>query len=121
MATLDLDTRDYLPDSLDDPVSSSLIQAVLLRLRAHRGAFWFDPTLGSHLHLLRRSKDLPRLKKLAEQYTTEALEPLVTDGRITHLTVAATQPHVSQLALKIAITQPNGTSLQLTHIVQVGG
>lgn len=44
--------------------TSTLANAVYLRLATPPGSWWADPSLGSRLHELRRAKDLSR--KLAE-------------------------------------------------------
>lgn len=67
---------DYLPDgkgSLERAEGKEeLIQRVLWKLTAHRGAFPFLPELGSGLYLLPRAKP-NQWQMLAEQYVAEAL------------------------------------------------
>lgn len=121
MAALNPATHDYIAESLNDPVAVELVQSALLRLTAHRGAFWFDPTLGSRLHLLAREKDLPRVKKLAFEYATEALATLKNDYRATAIDINVTQTEVGRLDLAIVLTTPDGQAVQINYFVQVGG
>ena len=53
--------------------SQALIQRVLFKLTAHRGAFVFLPELGSRLHTLGREKPCDR-QALCTRYVAEALE-----------------------------------------------
>lgn len=121
MAALNPSTHDYIATSLDAVPEAGLEQAALLRLSVHRGAFWFDPTLGSRLHLLAREKDVPRVKKIAIEYAAEALEPLKQDGRVVSVSISANQPKNSTLQLHIVLTKPDRTEVMIDYFVQVGG
>ncbi|MFC0146146.1 phage GP46 family protein [Pectobacterium cacticida] len=58
--------------------TTTLANAVYLRLTTPLGSWWADPLLGSRLHLLARKKRRsPRVQKLARQYAEEALQPLI--------------------------------------------
>lgn len=48
------------------------LQRVLMRLSAHRGAFWPDPDYGSRLYTLPRLKPVQR-PAAAKEFVTEAL------------------------------------------------
>jgi hypothetical protein len=76
MAKIDIKTRDYIVESLDENFDVDLIQAIIMRLKIQRRKYWANPNLGSRLYLLRRSKDVPRNRLLAVQYAEEALEDL---------------------------------------------
>lgn len=72
-----LKNGDYLPNDGGDFTSTSsdgeeLLQRVLFKLTARRGAFPPLPDLGSRLYLLSRGKPSARTA-LARQYVTEAL------------------------------------------------
>lgn len=121
MAALNPITHDYVADSLDAVPVADLLQAALLRLSSQRGAFWFDPTLGSRLHLLAREKDVPRLKKIALEYATEALLPLQQDGRVADMAIRADQPKNSTLQLHVVLTLPDRSAVVFDYVVQVGG
>lgn len=68
--------RDYVPDGaggLQHVMGrDELLQRILFRLCARRGAFPFAPTLGSELHLLGREKPANR-NAAAKKYIAEAL------------------------------------------------
>ena len=121
MAVLNHSTHDYTPESLDASPSTELVDSALLRLQIRRGSYWFDPNMGSRLHSLQRSKDLPRLKKTAEQYAIEALSPLQRASRITALRVQATAAGDGRLLLHIELDTPDNQTETLDYFVQVGG
>ena len=121
MAVLNYRTHDYTPESLDARPSTELVDSALLRLQIRRGSYCFDPSMGSRLHLLQRSKDLPRLKKTAEQYAVEALSPLQRANRITALRVQATAAGDGRLVLHIELDTPDNQTTSFDHFVQVGG
>lgn len=75
-------TRDYSGQR-----TTTLANAVYLRLMTPLGTWWVDRELGSRLHELQREKDLPRVHKLAKQYAELALAPIIADGRASKITV----------------------------------
>ncbi len=97
----------------------TLANAVYLRLATPLGSWWADPLLGSRLHELARSKDLPRIGTLARQYAEDALRPLLTDGRATAINVTTKQPHNGWLALSVEVTDASGTPQLFRHLVRV--
>lgn len=71
---------------LRDP-AAGLANACYLRLMTPLGQWFGDETLGSRLHELQREKDLARVERLARQYATDALRPILDDGRARSITV----------------------------------
>ena len=73
---LKLKNGDYLPDGYGGMVrlegEEALLQRVLFRLTARRGALPFLPALGSRLYQLGRERPAARLAA-ARQYVAEAL------------------------------------------------
>ena len=69
---------DYVSDGRGGLVeldgAEAVLQRVLFRLRAHRGAMPFLPELGSRLYLLYREKP-SQWQSAAEQAVAQALEP----------------------------------------------
>ncbi|MFZ4220950.1 phage GP46 family protein [Enterobacter ludwigii] len=100
--------------------TSTLQNAVYLRLTVPLGSWWADPTLGSRLYLLKREKDVARVRTLARQYAEQALQPILDDGRASSITVTANHPANGLLILLIEVTQANGEVMPFTHYVQVG-
>lgn len=98
---------------------SSLANAVYLRLTTPLGSWWADPLLGSRLHELKRSKDLSRVGRLAQQYAENALEPLLNDGRASAIAVTRQQPHNGWLNLHIEVTDAAGVLQVFNHPVRV--
>lgn len=120
MATIDLETKDYVLTSLDEAFNDDVVQVVCQRLSIHRGKYWRDPLLGSRLYTLRRSKDVPRMLALAKQYADEALSDLLPD-RLSAITTTASQSAPSQIDLQIEITLLSGTQQTIQYFVPVGG
>lgn len=77
MAELQLTNGDFVPNGMGDfcrlEGSQALIQRVLFKLTARRGAFPFLPRLGSQLYTLGREKESAR-QSLCMQYVRQALE-----------------------------------------------
>lgn len=120
MAKLDIKTRDYIIQSLNQKFDDDVIQAIIMRLSIHRGKYWANNKLGSRLYLLKRSKDVQRNKLLAKQYAMEALEDLVPN-RLEKIDISALNQEQSQIDLNIEITQLNGEKKKITYFVPVGG
>lgn len=114
-ALIDTSTGDYTGTSTND-----IQNAVYLRLTVPLGSWWADPTLGSRLYLLKREKDVARVRTLARQYAEQALQPILDDGRASNITVTASHPASGRLLLLIEVTQANGVIVPFTHYVQVG-
>lgn len=72
-----LSDGDFVPNGAGDfcrvEGSQALIQRVLFKLTARRGAFPFLPRLGSYLYTLGREKESAR-QALCAQYVRQALE-----------------------------------------------
>ena len=120
MATINLETKDYVLLSLDAAFGSDDVQCVCQRLGIHRGKYWANPNLGSRLYLLKRSKDLTRNILLAKQYAEEALLDLVP-LRFESITVSAKQSEKSRVDLIIDAVRITGESQKIMYFVPVGG
>lgn len=115
-ASIDPFTRDYTGQRI-----ATLANAVHLRLDTPLGSWWADPALGSRLHELARAKDLSRIDLLARQYTEQALDPLLKDGRATRLAVTTSRPQPGWLWLQIEVEDASGQIDHFRHPVRVGG
>ena len=113
-ALLNPTTGDYTGER-----TTTLANAVYLRLNTPLGSYWFDPTLGSLLYTLQRSKDLPKVADLAVQYAEQALQPLVDDKRAQSVTVTATRPHVGWLLLNIEVVDATSDTQHFKYPVKV--
>lgn len=102
-------TGDYSGEVIDH-----LGNAVYLRLMTPLGSYWADKTLGSRLHELAREKDVERVRVLARQYSEQALQPLIDDGRADGVDVVAIRQQLGRLALGIEIAQ--GVSRRLFEL-----
>lgn len=97
----------------------TLHNAVYLRLLTPLGSYWADASLGSRLHELQREKDISRVHKLATQYASQALQPLLDDGRAKEITVNAKSGQCGWLLLVITVTDNAGTQQKFEHSVRI--
>ncbi|GAB6124334.1 phage GP46 family protein [Humidesulfovibrio idahonensis] len=120
-AYLDPTTGGYtLTDgSLTQDPARGLANAVFLRLMTPLGSYWEDATLGSRLHELAREKDLARVAILAKQYSEQALQPLLDDGRAQAIAVETERQHDGWLRLAVRVTDAGGREHLFTHNVTV--
>ncbi|WP_437616522.1 phage GP46 family protein [Erwinia sp. V71] len=113
---LDPTTGDYTGKS-----ETSLANAVYLRLMIPLGSYWANPEIGSKLHLLRREKDVTRVRTLASQYAEEALAPLTAadDGRAKSVSVETSSLRKGWLLLLITVIQADGSRVTFKQPVSV--
>lgn len=111
---IDPTTGDYTGETTD-----SLANAVYLRLMTPLGSWWAEPTLGSLLHTLRREKDVSRVKKLAIQYSQQALQPVIDDGRAQSVDISAEHWKQGWMLLHIIVTSASGTPQTWKYPVRV--
>lgn len=114
-------TRDYMLLSgmpQRDP-AGGLANSCYLRLTTPQGSYWADKTFGSRLHELQREKDVARVALLATQYASQALAPVITDGRATQISVDTTRPGEGRLYLLIEVVAASGETLTFKHPVGV--
>lgn len=97
----------------------SLQNAVYLRLITPLRSYWADPLVGSRLHELQREKDKTRVHLLAAQYASQALKPLLDDGRAESITVDTKQEQPGWLLLLITVTDSSGTPHLFKHPVRI--
>lgn len=97
----------------------TLHNAVYLRLATPLGSYWADVSLGSRLHELKREKDVSRVHKLAKQYASQALQPLLDDGRAKNITVDTRKGQSGWLLLLITVTDNTGTPQTFEHPVRI--
>lgn len=97
----------------------SLQNAVFLRLETPLGSYWADPLLGSRLGELKREKDVSRVYLLARQYSEQALQQLLDDGRAKTITVDTQKGPTGWLFLQITILDGSGTPQKFKHPVRI--
>ncbi|WP_423197458.1 Phage protein GP46 [Cupriavidus sp. H19C3] len=110
---------DPLTGSYDGSRTTTLSNAVYLRLQTPLGSWWADPSLGSRLHELKREKDTPRVAVLAKQYAEQALQPLIADGRAQSIAIDTLRLRAGWLLLLIEVRQAGGQVARLQHPVRV--
>lgn len=99
--------------------TTTLSNAVYLRLQTPLGSYWADPTLGSRLDELKREKDVARVSGLAKQYAEQALQPLLDDGRATSIMVSTQHMRKGWLLLLIDVVDASGKPEHFRHPVKV--
>lgn len=123
-ALINPQTGDYLADTARlgewtrDP-ANGLLNAAYLRLMTPLGSWFGNTTLGSRLYELARDKDLARVERLAQQYATDALKPLLDDGRALSIDVRTLRPGNGRLALAIELVDARGVSSAFEMPVKV--
>jgi len=100
--------------------SGGLMNAIVLRILTPLGSYWAEPLLGSRLHELQREKDLARVAVLAKQYSEQALQGMLDDGRATAIDIQTQRNHDGWLRLAIDVTAANGQRFTFEHPVKVG-
>jgi len=120
-ALLDPTTGGYVltDGALAQDPARGLANAVYLRLMTPLGSYWADADLGSRLHELVRMKDLTRVSVLAKQYSEQALQPLLDDGRASAIAVDTEQRHDGWLRLVVRVTDAGGHEHLFNHNVRV--
>lgn len=121
-------TGDYAADAnlvgalVRDP-AAGLANAVYMRLMTPLGSWFGDPSLGSRLHELQREKDLARVERLAKQYSEQALQPVLADGRASRLVVTTQRSKdasgAGRLMVEIEVTDARGQTHLFTAPVAV--
>lgn len=99
--------------------TTTLSNAVYLRLQTPLGSYWADPTLGSRLHELMREKDLARVYSLAKQYAEQALRPLADDGRALSVAITTNPLRAGWLMLLIDVVDASGKPQHFEHPAKV--
>lgn len=124
-AWVDPATRDYRYEAgafVRDP-ARGLANAVYLRLMTPLATWWADPALGSRLHELTREKDVARVELLARQYSEQALQPILADGRARSIEVATERVKDNtlggRLQLSITVIDAGGRLFTFVHPVKV--
>ena len=100
--------------------SGGLMNSIILRILTPLGSYWADATLGSRLHELQREKDVARVAVLAKQYSEQALQGMLDDGRASAIDVQTQRNHDGRLLLAIAVTAADGQRTTFTHYIKVG-
>ena len=104
--------------------TDTLMHAVYVRLLTPLGSWWADPLLGSRLHELKRSKDVPTVRILAQQYAESALAPLLSDGRAKSIDVRIADlpknPVTGRMGLLIEVVDASDRRRVFEHFIQVG-
>lgn len=100
--------------------TSSLHNAVYIRLITPLGSYFAASDVGSRLHLLRREKDKMRVRRLAIQYAEQALQPLIDDGRATKVEVSESEEQKKGwLILLINVWDAGNQKIYFKHPVRV--
>lgn len=102
-----------------DTQTTTLANAVYIRLATPLGSWWAAPDVGSLLHTLAREKDTPRVRGLAVQYAEQALARLLKDGRASDVSVTAASGEKGWLVLLVEVRDATGDVQHFQHPVKV--
>jgi len=127
-------TIDINPETFDLCSDAGLENAVLISLftdkrsdddvlpdpgNSDRRGWWGDVlrgwNIGSKLWLLAREKSLETLGTLIEQYSSEALQWLVTDNVAESVSVDATRESKTEWSVQIKITRPQSKLMKFIY------
>lgn len=124
-AYIDPTTAAYVRSDGDlqrDP-AGGLANAIYLRLMTPIGSYWANPSLGSRLHELVRSKGVASVELRARQYAAAALQPILDDGRAQSVVIDTqmqSRPDGSKaLAMVITVVDAAGKEVLFNHHVPV--
>jgi phage gp46-like protein len=82
----------------------SIYNLLWTSINIEKGTFFADPEFGSKLSTLRREKNVPRARQLAERYSREATEWILKAGKATSIEVFSEVDSVDLNRLNIKIT-----------------
>lgn len=115
-------TQDYIANELISPPVADVVEAAYLRLTTEKGSYFADPSLGSELYRLKRSKDIPRIRLQAVKWAIQALEPLKNNYYLSSVVVVELPPITKgAINLLVTLTHQSGQTYKLTHTVKVAG
>lgn len=121
----DQTANDYTTDGINMPPltgNGALAEAAYLRLLIPKGSYFADPALGSELYKLKRSKDVPRMRRQALAWAKQALEPLRSSYYLTDISITTGAVITSGfLSIKAVLTQADGNKTITSINVQVAG
>lgn len=119
MSPYSIDISDGQENTVDEygqlVQDQTVASRVRFRLLCHRGQWWADSEVGSHLHELQTLKDA---RARCQAIVDEALQPLVQEGAVLSTQVAsvAQDPETGLLAADIVITVPEGDPVRLESV-----
>lgn len=121
----DQQTNDYTLEGIDYQSltgNGALAEAAYLRLMTPKGSYFADSDLGSELYKLKRSKDVPRVRRQALAWAKQALEPLRAPYYLTDISVnIELMSQSGYLPIKAVLTQADGNQTTTSINVQVAG
>jgi phage gp46-like protein len=116
---LDPITRDYVLD--EDRGAVQVVRdartAIYHQIQTKLGQWWGDPDAGSRMFELERAKSLLRTPIVIQDIFSEALQPLVDDGRITDPEFE-TERRIDRITTSVTTTDvQTGEELELTDLL----
>ncbi|MFM8333100.1 MAG: phage GP46 family protein, partial [Candidatus Methylumidiphilus sp.] len=97
----------------------ALADDVLPAAGGDRRGWWGDAyadidadRIGSRLWLLERSRDLPNVLLLAEQYLREAVQWLIDDGVVEQIDCKAERPRPGMMLYTVTVLEPKAPARQ---------
>lgn len=99
-------------------VEDTVINNIIYSLIIEKGSWWFDLSLGSDLHLLRRAKATARTASTAKAYILAALKWMVECGKIEQPTVVVSIKD-KQLLYSVTARQIDGQEISYSNFIEV--
>lgn len=116
---IDPATRDYVedPDTGGTATTRNSLTVIYHQVKTRLGQWWGDPLAGSRLFELERAKSLIRTPIVTQDMFSEALAPLVADGRHTEPAFES-ERGTDRINTKIVATDlQSGEELELTDLL----
>jgi phage gp46-like protein len=116
--------NDYTLEGINSPPSSAqdaLAEAAYLRLITPKGSYFADSELGSELYKLKRSKDVPRMRRQAIAWAKQALEPLRKPYYLNAIMVNARAGTQGYMQIESSLIRADGSQTTTSINVQVAG
>ncbi len=116
--------HDYQLAGITNPTDKDIAEVAYIRLVTPLGSYFDDPTLGSKLYLLKRNKDLPRIRRQAVAWAKQALEPMREPFYLTDIEVwsdGVEQGKKGYFIIRAVLTTSDGSKHKTYMNVPVAG
>jgi phage gp46-like protein len=116
---IDPETGDYVFDAATGATTTTrnALTVIYHQVKTRLGQWWGDPEAGSRMFELRRAKNLLRTPIIIQDIFSEALTPLVEDGRHTEPEYESERTG-DRVTTKVVVTDTqSGDQLQLTELL----
>lgn len=116
---IDAQTKDYVTNDAGNGTKTTrnASTAIYHQIKTQLGEWWGDPTAGSRMFELDRAKNALASPLVIQDIWSEALQPLINDGRIT-VPVFETERLTDRVNIEVTSTDlQSGEQLELTDLL----